>query len=186
MRVFQASIEQLLWPERRQRDAVLGDRVPGVIDRTTERSTVTIPTGYVPQALRPLQGLLHRWFPAVFPNGGDIVIGSIPAGVPVNLLANLQSLAEENPSLSQRAAHVGKLLQLLARVKHDLANLPADATDEQARKVFANLVQPMMALNRCPDFVVNRGHYFGTGAFGGEPPLSDADKTALVEFLKTF
>jgi hypothetical protein len=186
MRVFQASIEQLLWPERRQRDAVLGDRVPGVIDRTTERSTVTIPTGYVPEALRPLQGLLHRWFPAVFPNGGDIVIGPIPAGVPVNLLANLQPLAEENPSLSERAAHVGRLVQLLARVKHDLADLPADATDEQARKVFANLVQPMMALNKCPDFVVNRGHYFGTGAFGEEPALGDADKMALIEFLKTF
>ena len=56
-----------------------------------------------------------------------------------------------------------------------------------------------MALNKCPDFVVNRGHYFGTAqfnetegltedekAFGTEPVLSDADKNALIEFLKTF
>jgi hypothetical protein len=42
-----------------------------------------------------------------------------------------------------------------------------------------------MALSKCPDYVVNRGHYFGTG-FDGEPALSDQDKGALIEFLKTF
>ena len=35
MRVFKASIEQMLWPEKRAKDPVLGDKVPGVIDRTT-------------------------------------------------------------------------------------------------------------------------------------------------------
>ena len=57
----------------------------------------------------------------------------------------------------------------------------------------------MMKLSKCPDFVVNRGHYFGTAefnkhdglskdetAFGREPELSDADKRALIAFLKTF
>ena len=57
----------------------------------------------------------------------------------------------------------------------------------------------MMELSKCPDFVVNRGHYFGTAefnrqdglsadekAFGREPELSDADKRALIAFLKTF
>jgi hypothetical protein len=43
--------------------------------------------------------------------------------------------------------------------------------------------------------VVNRGHYFGTGFFRdpfkesgevAEPGLSDADKRALIEFVKTF
>src|SRR5205814_6853355 len=38
MASFRASIEQMLWPERRERDAVLGVKVPGTIDRTTERS----------------------------------------------------------------------------------------------------------------------------------------------------
>jgi hypothetical protein len=33
--------------------------------------------------------------------------------------------------------------------------------------------------------VVNRGHYFGTDMFKEEPGLSDADKRALIEFLKT-
>ena len=34
-------------------------------------------------------------------------------------------------------------------------------------------------MSKCPDFIVNRGHLFGT-------TLPDADKRALIEFLKTF
>ena len=71
-------------------------------------------------------------------------------------------------------------------MKHDLDALPRNATDEDARKAFANLVQPMLELNKCPDFIVNRGHYFGTSYFNEEPGLSDQDKRALIEFLKTF
>jgi hypothetical protein len=33
---------------------------------------------------------------------------------------------------------------------------------------------------------VNKGHYFGTQWQPGEEPLSDADKRALIAFLKTF
>jgi hypothetical protein len=51
--------------------------------------------------------------------------------------------------------------------------------------VFKNLVGRLLALSKCPDFEVNRGHYFGTGKVAGEPALSDADKKALIEFLKT-
>jgi hypothetical protein len=34
--------------------------------------------------------------------------------------------------------------------------------------------------------VVNRGHYFGTDMLPDEPGLSDEDKKALIEFVKTF
>jgi hypothetical protein len=40
--------------------------------------------------------------------------------------------------------------------------------------------------NKCPDLVINRGHYFGTDKLGEEPGLSDPDKEALIAFLKTF
>jgi hypothetical protein len=40
-------------------------------------------------------------------------------------------------------------------------------------------VDPLLELSKCPDYVVNRGHYFGTN-------LNDDDKWALIEFLKTF
>jgi hypothetical protein len=33
--------------------------------------------------------------------------------------------------------------------------------------------------------VVNKGHYFGTSFLTEEPALSDADKRALIGFLKT-
>ena len=31
------------------------------------------------------------------------------------------------------------------------------------------LVRPLLELSKCPDFVVNRGHYFGTSVFKEEP-----------------
>jgi hypothetical protein len=198
MKVFEASIEQLLWPGKREKDAVLGDKVPGTIDRTTQRSDLTIPVGFVPEVLRPLQGTLHRWVPWLVSEGGDIVLGPIPEGVPVALLANLQLLAESD-SLQAKGAHVLDIAELLVKLRTDLATAPAGASDRELHERFANLRQPMMTLSKCPDFVVNRGHYFGTDefnaqeglsaderAFGREPPLSDEDKRALIEFVKTF
>jgi hypothetical protein len=182
MRVFDASIEQMLWPEKRAKDAVLGDKVPGVIDRTTARSKITIPAGYVPDMLHPLQGFLHRLWPSFFTSGGDIVIGPIPAGVPVGLLANIQPLAEEDDA----GKHAAEVVALLLDLQKDLLALPADATDAQLRQAFSNLAPRMLALDKCTDFVVNRGHYFGTDKQSEEPPLSDDDKRALIAFLKTF
>ena len=188
--VFNASIEQLLWPEKRPHDPVLGDKV-GWIDRTTDRSVIYLPADYVPDLLRPLQGVAHRWFPGLIKSGGDVTIGPIPKGIPINLLSNFQPLAEPSgmgeSELRQRADHVAKLLALLPKVGADLASAPADASDEELKKRFADLAQPLLDLSKCPDFEVNRGHYFGT-ALGekDEPALSDDDKHALIEFLKTF
>jgi hypothetical protein len=47
------------------------------------------------------------------------------------------------------------------------------------------LVDPLIAVSKCPDYVVNRGHYFGTDYFKEEPGLGEGDKRALIEFLKT-
>ena len=185
MRVFQASIEQLLWPEKRAKDPVLGDKVPGVIDRTTARSAITIAAGFVPDMLKPASGPLHRLMPKLFNADGSITIGPIPAGIPVNLLANLQPLPEGGTPL-QKAEHVATVLKLLVQLKRDLAGLPDNPTDEQVRAAFANAVPTLLKLNKCPDFVVNRGHYFGTGLVPNEPALSDDDRRALIAFLKTF
>jgi hypothetical protein len=198
MKVFDASIEQMLWPEKRERDSVLGAKVPGTIDRTTERSNVTIPIGFVPEAMRPLQGTLHRWVPWLVGAGEDITLGPIPQGIPVALLSNLK-LRAESDDLGDKAAYVGRIGEFLVKLKGDLATAPAGASDADLRQHFANLKGPMMELSKCKDFVVNRGHYFGTAefnrqdglsgdekAFGTEPELSDQDKRALIAFLKTF
>ena len=141
-----------------------------------------------------LAAALHAW-QLLMPNHGSFTgltsaavrkwwLPPIPKGTPVNLLTNLNILPDDQTT-RERLAHDRKLLELLVKIKRDLKALPANATDEQARKVFANLVGPMLALSKCPDFVVNRGHYFGTDLFKEEPGLSDADKRALIEFLKT-
>src|SRR6185312_2373345 len=54
MQSFQDSIEKMLWPEKREKDSVLGDKVPGVIDRTTTRSYLRVAPGYVPDNLKTL------------------------------------------------------------------------------------------------------------------------------------
>jgi hypothetical protein len=184
MASFQSSIEQMLWPERREKDSVLGDKVPGVIDRTTARSYLRIPAGYLPDYVKARLGELTRVAPSVFREDG-IEIGPIPAGTPVNLIANLM-LLPETTDLAERLAHDKNIVELLIKLTHDLKQLPAGASDDDARKVFANLVDPMLELSKCPDFVLNRGHYFGTGRGASEPGLSDSDKLALIEFLKTF
>ena len=188
---FDDSIQQMLWPEKRAKDPVLGDKIPGpsLIDRTTQTSYLRVAAGYLPDILqgKEKRELAERLTPAILGDGG-IEIGPVPAGTPVNILSNVNLRPDkiENLSTAQRLEHDKKLLELLVRIKRDLRALGKGASDEQARKVFANLKQPLLELSKCPDFVVNRGHYFGTSLAQGEPGLSDDDKWALIEFLKTF
>jgi hypothetical protein len=204
MRSFEDAIEKLLWPEKRERDtewpggAGVGHRdfqvrledrnlrLPGVIDRTTHRSYFRVAAGFLPDTLRRWYDPFKRWFPWLFGEEG-IEVGPIPAGTPVNLIANL-SLISESGDTTNVVDQTKDVLDLLLTLKRDLKALPKDASDEDARKVFANLRRPLLALNKCRDFVVNRGHYFGTSFLKDkdEPGLSDADKRALIEFLKTF
>lgn len=186
---FQDAITKLLWPEKRDKDPVIGNRVGpeiagSLVDRTTTRSYIRIPAGYVPDNLKGLTGIGQRLLPSVFSAGG-IEIGPIPAGTPVDLLANLD-LLDDDADLTGRLDHDKKLLALLLRLKHDLEALGPNPRDDDARRVLANLAEPLMQVSKCPDFIVNRGHYFGTTYARGEPPLSDKEKLALIEYLKTF
>jgi cytochrome c5 len=176
MASFNDAIEQLLWPEKRAKDAILGDKVPGYILRTTATSYIKVASGYLPAGLEKLLGwsdTLHRFFPWLF-REGMVVIGPIPQHTPVNLLANLDLEADKL-----------KLVNLLLNMIADLKKV-AGAGDAEAARVLKNLVPDLLALSKCPDFVVNRGHYFGTALFTEEPALSDEDKWALIEYLKTF
>jgi hypothetical protein len=182
---FQDSIEQLLWPEKREKDSLLGDKVPGKIDRTTQKSYLRVPVGYLPDALQPLFDPAARVFPKLLKESG-VEIGPIPEGTPVDLLANLDLLPPRDAGTAAQAARAKTVLELVVKIKKDLIVLPRDATNEQAEAAFKNLVDPLLSLSNCPDFVVNRGHYFGTSRFKEEPGLSDTDKRALIEFVKTF
>jgi len=184
MKVFEASIEQMLWPEKRDQDAELGDKAHGHIDRTTAQSYLTVSGGYLPDVAKPLLAFNQRFFPWLG-DAGEIKIGPIPVGTPVSLISNLD-LMGENRDPASIAERDKAILAFLTRARHDLASLPANATTEQQKAAFANLVPDLVKLSKCPDYVVNRGHYFGTDQFKEEPGLSDADKRALIEFIKTF
>ena len=178
---FQNSIEQMLSPEKRDKDEELGDRIPGKIDRTTERTYIKIAIGYLPEVLRPIATRFPRLV-----DQGNLMIGPIPKGTPVGLLTNLNPLSESTDP-AERLAHDKKLLDLIIKMAVDLHDLPEGASDEEAKKVLSNVVEQMLELSKCPDLIVNRGHYFGTNKFiGGEPGLSDAQKKALIAFLKRF
>jgi hypothetical protein len=182
---FQDSIEQMLWPERRDKDELLGDKIPGKIDRTTQTSYLKVSYGYLPDALQPLRGFA-RFFPWLVDDKDETVkIGPIPKGTPVGLLTNLNPLSESKDP-AERLAHDEQLLKVVLELTSDLKKLPPNPTDEEAKKAFANVVDPLLELSKCPDLIVNRGHYFGTDKSRGEPGLSDADKHALIAFLKRF
>ncbi|GAC1587796.1 MAG: hypothetical protein NVS3B28_12650 [Candidatus Velthaea sp.] len=190
MRSFNNSIEQMLWPEKRDRDERLGDKIPGKMDRTTEQSYVRVAVGFLPPFLAKQTNFLSKLFPAVFGASNEGVdMGPIPKGTPVGLLANLRLLSEDPPNAGLPEPGT---VDFILTAKADLARLPRNATDEQAEAVFKNLEPKLMKFSKCPDFIVNRGHYFGTGYSepgavpNDEPGLSDSDKRALIEFLKTF
>jgi hypothetical protein len=87
---------------------------------------------------------------------GLLEIGPIPKGIPINLVANV------DPS----QANVIRLIPLVYAA--------ASGTDGN----LTTLIPALMAASACPDLIEDRGHLFGTG-------LSDRDKWALIEFLKT-
>jgi hypothetical protein len=186
MRSFDDSIRQMLWPERRDKDSLLGDKIPGVIDRVGDRAPngyggdpayVTVPTGYLPEFMQETLTLQKALFPAIFTNDG-VRVGPIPQGTPIGLLANLNLLSEDR-SAAARADQFARVTKVMVPLLERLHKLGGNATSAQARAAFADMVDPLLSLNKCPDLVINRGHTFGN-------TLADADKNALIEFLKTF
>jgi hypothetical protein len=163
MRVFKRSIEQLLWPEKRDKDLYLN---AGKIFRTTAESYLRLSVGALPPFLRDVSVLAGKQ---------EILLGPIPKGTPMNLVANIDVAAGEADSDVSRAdlvAAIATLAPKLAEIK--LLHLD----DKHAAAALLNAVPALLKVNKCPDFEMNRGHLFGT-------KRSDADKSALIAFLKT-
>jgi hypothetical protein len=181
MKSFTEAIEQLLWPERRRKDDIFKNITgPGVgaINRTTAPSSIWLPVGYVPSVLRPLLGLGQRFFPFFF-NEGNLEIGPIPQNFPIDLIANADLLGTEARTFGQRHDQRKLLLRLFRRIKEQSRAGKDILSDPET-------IKDLLSVSQCPDFVVNKGHYFGTDLQPGEAPLSDADKRALIAFLKRF
>jgi hypothetical protein len=181
LRSFDASIEQMLWPERRRKDPVFGaEEGPGVgvIDRLTVDSYVEIPYGYISPPLRPLLPLARRIFPFIGGEDGSVRVGPFPKGMPIGLLTNMDLMGDELPP-PEREEHRRKMSALLKRALRELKRNPDFPT------AISGLAEDMFAVSKCKDLVVNKGHYFGTAYFPEEPGLGDDDKRALIAFLKT-
>jgi hypothetical protein len=190
MRSFDVSIEQMLWPEKRTGNVdyvtASGKTLRGQMDVTTATSYLRVPRGYLPGLLQsdlpdPLIDVLRLEH---FFDEDGIAIGPIPTGTPIGLLGNLD--LDKRDRILDDFEHKLKLARVLLKIKRDLKSLPSTATDDDARKAFSNVVEDLLAVNKCPDFIVNRGHYFGSDYFKEETGLTDSDKRALIAFLKTF
>ncbi len=125
--------------------------------------------GYLPLVLALVLGFLIS-----FLNGrlGDIRIGPIPKGTPVNLLASINP--EANPADLKKAINITTMALSEAESKH--------LNEEEKLKLLREKIAPaLMKVSRCPDFVMDQGHYYEWFK-----TMTDADKDALIELLKTF
>jgi hypothetical protein len=194
IKVFNASIEQLLWPEKRDQEP----NFDGYIVRTTERSDLKIPKRSIPPQFASLINTPRVPLKRLLDRNGDFKLGPIPKGFPINLAASHQPLADRRTP-EEIAALATNFPVLVAKFLENWPTLDPSADDAKMLAWLANLREPLLKMSKCPDFVVNRGHYFGTAkfneteglsddekVFAAETPLSDDDKRALIEFIKTF
>jgi cytochrome c5/uncharacterized membrane protein YwzB len=100
---------------------------------------------------------------------GDLRVGPIPRGTPVNLVMNLNPQAPPDVVIDAASGLVRGILRARGSGLEDAAKLKEFA-DEAA--------EPLLRASKCPDFVLDRGHWFAEG-------LSDTDKLNLKAFLKT-
>jgi hypothetical protein len=130
--------------------------------RTTRECSLQIQASALPEPLRTI----------LKPNldsDGYFRIGMIPEGTPINLLANI------NPDADPK-----ELVAVCLKVKKTLAEIKLKNLDHAAAAevLKTEVALELFKISKCPDLIEDRGHYFGTG-------LSDADKLALIEYLKT-
>lgn len=130
--------------------------------RTSQECQLQIQLAAVPSALRVLLK------PHADPDG-YFRLGPIPPGTPVNLIANI----DPKSSLRELVTLCVKIKKTLVDAK--LRNLDADGVRALMRREVA---PALWNVSKCPDLVEDRGHEFGS-------ELPDADKRALIEFLKT-
>lgn len=164
MKAFQDGIEKMLWIKDRGK----------LVWKTTSRSYINLPLAYLPKEIQEgIRRASARHPDLIDAKTQTLKIGPIPKGTPINLLANTNL----DPGLSlavKRIALYKALVDTLIEIK---ANKLSDTAAEQL--MAKNVVPKFLAVNKCPDFYMDKGHEFGRS-------LPMADKRALIELLKTF
>jgi hypothetical protein len=155
MAAFDDGIRKLLWPERRLgvgsiKITTQDSRLPDILDLiASESKAAGLPVFQIP--------------------GLHLNLLRVPKGAPVNLLANLH--AKDLGTVVQ--AYVDGCLQGQPKELFPKLFLHNHERGQQS------MVQKMLELNTCPDFVEDRGHTYGRD-------LPPDVKEALIEFIKTF
>ncbi|RYZ64633.1 MAG: hypothetical protein EOP05_21755 [Proteobacteria bacterium] len=144
---YQDAAEKLLWPERR-----LGIKTVKVADAPT--SLPAIFSGLKPDLKEKFDDM-------------KLEILEFPKGTPVNLLMGIHP--EHLPAIL--TAYMGGVLAGKPRTEFpSLVNTRREAGIEAVKR-------KLLELNTCPDFVEDRGHYYGS-------KLNDKEKRALIEYMK--
>jgi len=97
MKAFDDAMTKLLWPEKRAGF--------GSISRTTAESSIQVPTPYLPSELQSLP----------LTKDGFLRIGPIPAGTPIDLLANADLDLSNHKALDR--------VNLIAKIRKDLLKI---------------------------------------------------------------
>jgi hypothetical protein len=147
---YENGMSKLLWPERRQGLAS--------IKVTTEDSK-----------LPDLFPLLKPLDPELAAFDFDPELLRVPKGTPINLITNVHPKDIKSVLL----AYVDGVLD--GRPKSEFSQLRV----ANHAKGQAAMLKRLLDVNTCPDFIEDKGHYYGHD-------LSDEDKDALIEYIKYF
>ncbi|MBV9560581.1 MAG: hypothetical protein JOY90_08980 [Bradyrhizobium sp.] len=188
MKVFDKSIRQMLNPSTRRMDKHTQIPVPGYIYRTSAPACLVVPSGYMPSFAQRMSRPLHWLLPWAVDRKGGLALGPLPKDFPVNALVNTKLLPDHDEpggiSHYWKLAKAGPtLISAFRRMggkcsPDELADPQTEANSEAAVR-DTGFVDTLVGLSKCPDYVVNRGHYFGAD-------LSAEDKESLVSYLKHF
>ena len=143
-------MSKLLWPERRHG--------LGSIKVTTEDSRFP-----------DLFPLLKALDPELASFDFDPELLRVPKGTPINLLTNLHPKDVKSVLM----AYVDGVLG--GQPKTEFGRLQGI----NRAKGQAAMLKRLLEVNTCPDFIEDKGHYYGRN-------MSDEDKRALIEYIKYF
>jgi hypothetical protein len=119
--------------------------------------------GYGLVALAVVNAVLAQFNSGDF---GDLKIGPIPAGTPVDLFGNV------SPEESRKPANVAFLVDHIVKLKKA-------GSDAERKAVMAELAAKLLEISNSPDMIMDRGHYFAKD-------LSDQEREDLIDLLTTF
>jgi|GEM_PF-94256 len=104
-----------------------------------------------------------------------IFFGPIPKGVPINLISNM-NLESGKLDLIKAVLSLKRAIEKVKTVKGEKARAAA----------FMRIAsEPLLKISKCQDFIINKGHYFGTKfQVQGQSGLTVQDQKALTEFIK--